>query len=256
MLRSNICARIDADDGDEVDEHVRRRRRTEQLLNLLDQCDEPAQFQPQPCVPPTNHIPPQEPTPRLNSRIPEVKLAAEFIEVLKGASLEASGMEMEDITRLHNPKPVENKLDPHVVKCLETYIGCYHSSPESVYNNFHETMLQAYPNDLFLSLHEVKQQLHRLSGVIPLQYHICREICIACTRPYAELNACPTCSLSHYHPGTRKPRQTFTTILIGPVIQALYASHGTAEKMRHCENQIEVFIVNVKRNNGQLEIEK
>ena len=47
------------------------------------------------------------------------------------------------------------------------------------------------PNDNLLSFDQVKQRIHHLSGVVPLEHDMCPDSCIAYTGPYGELDKCP-----------------------------------------------------------------
>ncbi|KAF8272293.1 hypothetical protein EI94DRAFT_1555136, partial [Lactarius quietus] len=61
-----------------------------------------------------------------------------------------------------------------------------------------------------------------LSGVISIEHNMCPESCVAYTGwPYNELEICPHCSTPWYVSGkTKKAQKCFSTIPIGPVIQA------------------------------------
>ena len=68
---------------------------------------------------------------------------------------------------------------------------------------------------------------------------MCPESCVAYTGPYDELEICPHCSTPQYIAGdNKKAQKQFSTIPIGPVIQALYSSHDIAEHMHYLEQRL------------------
>ncbi|KAH8987488.1 hypothetical protein EDB86DRAFT_2808890, partial [Lactarius hatsudake] len=67
---------------------------------------------------------------------------------------------------------------------------------------------------------------------------MCPDSCIAYTGPYGDLDSCPRCHISRYHPDSRRARKRFSTVPIGPVIQAFYGSHEIAEQMHYLERKL------------------
>ena len=69
---------------------------------------------------------------------------------------------------------------------------------------------------------------------------MCPNTCVAYTRPYEELDTCSWCPLSRYIPDTNTSRKQFTTVPIGPVIQAFYGSREIASHMHYLERSLSV----------------
>ena len=109
-----------------------------------------------------------------------------------------------------------------------------------------------YPGDKFLSFDQAKQMLKKISGVVPMKHDMCISTCAAFTGMYSDLNICPYCSASYYHENGQ-PWQQFTTIPIGPVLQAFYASPEIATKMRYLKKQLTEISEYLKAHNGKME---
>jgi len=82
---------------------------------------------------------------------------------------------------------------------------------------------------------------------------MCPNTCVAYTGPYKELDMCPRCPLSRYLPDTNTPRKRFTTVPIGPVIQAFYGSCEIASQMHYLERSLSVNADRARRAGGSLD---
>ncbi|KAF8874895.1 hypothetical protein BD779DRAFT_1387635, partial [Infundibulicybe gibba] len=160
------------------------------------------------------------------SAIPEVKLAAEFIEALKSATLDKSNMHPDDIICLREASPdfAMDIKDPNFLHDLGIFFSTTNSSRKT-YEEIRRHALLRDPETPFLSFDQIKRRVETLSGVISIMHDMCIDTCIAFTGPYEDLEACPFCGKSRYEPDPLKPhkkipRRQFVTIPIGPVIQA------------------------------------
>ncbi|KAF9440908.1 hypothetical protein P691DRAFT_792642 [Macrolepiota fuliginosa MF-IS2] len=91
-----------------------------------------------------------------------------------------------------------------------------------------EALKEFFPHHTLLSHYQVKNCLHDLTGVTKILHNMCPETWIAFTGPMKDHDICSTCDLMK---GKKVPACTFTTIPIGPVLQALYAGPQTAEAL-------------------------
>lgn len=183
----------------------------------------------------------QEPTddgPGEVIHLPKLETTQRFLDALRNSSIEDSGMLPDDIESLRNPSPVLDLADPSpLLRSLRHFINNAGSS-RAHYDNVREIELLHNPSDAILSFDQVKRRLRHLSGVVPLEHDMCPGSCIAYTGPYNELSVCPRCSTTRYFPDTDKPRKRFTTIPIGPVIQAFYGSRDVADHMHYLERRL------------------
>ena len=198
----------------------------------------------------------QEPTdddPGAAIRLPNLQVTQGFIDELGVASLENSAMQSEDIESIRDPGPVLDLEDPSpLLRSLRHFVNNSGSS-RAHYESIREIELLNNPSDGFLSFDQAKRRLRWLSGVVPLEHDMCPNTCIAYTGPYKELNMCPRCPLSWYFPNSTTPRKRFTTVPIGPVIQAFYGSHDIAGDMHYLDRALSSNVDRVQRSGGNLD---
>ena len=192
--------------------------------------------------------------PNTGTHLPSFQVTESFLEALRNATLENSGMELADIARLCKPRP--NSIDlldssnRHLLKSIRHFLNNADASRDH-YENTRRIDMLTYPDDPFLSFNQVKKCVESLSGVVPIRHDMCLNSCLAFTGPYAELDTCPICSTRRHDPKTNKPYRHFTTIPIGPVIQSFYGSELTAERMHYLERRL-TELSDYAKTNGQL----
>ncbi len=98
----------------------------------------------------------------------------------------------------------------------------------------------------------MKRRVEQLSGVVPIFYDMCPDTCVGFTGPLADCDRCPMCGKERYRSGTRDPHRQFVTIPLGPVIQALYGSLETAEKMHYRERTTTEILEYARTHDGNL----
>jgi hypothetical protein len=142
----------------------------------------------------------------LGSHIPELKLTAEFIQLLQNACLENSNMDPEDIHLLLNPPTSVSDIldDKNFVKAMKVFLVMTNSS-EATYESVRAAVMECYPEDPFLSYKQVRRRVESISGISPILHDMCIDTCAAFTGPFNELEACPIFSSPRYHPGTNNP---------------------------------------------------
>jgi hypothetical protein len=137
----------------------------------------------------------------LNSPIDELKKTAQFIDALRGASLEQSNMQQEDIDRLRvaDPDPCYDVIDEHFLKALHLFLYTTNAL-RTTYNLIRSSLLKCYPDDPFLSFRQMKRCVEQLSGVVSIFYDMCRDTCVGFTGPFADCDQCPICSAFRFSP--------------------------------------------------------
>jgi hypothetical protein len=171
--------------------------------------------------------------------LPDLQTTQHFVDSLCTAVLESSGMHDEDINSLCNPGPEHELVDPSpLLWSIRHFINNLLSSRDH-YEMFRCIELADNPNDPMLTFDQVKCRVRWLSGVVPLEHDMCPNTCVAYTGPYSDLEHCPRCADPCYLPGgTKKPQRRFTTMPIGPVIQAFYGSREVTERMHYLETRL------------------
>jgi hypothetical protein len=190
-----------------------------------------------------------------NIHIPELLKTAQFISGLKHATIEFSGMSLEDITQLRSPRQdINSELsDPQFILALESFLGCVNASEET-YGTFRRAYLRRHPDQTFLSYDQMKQRLGSFSGVSAIYQDMCSKSCIGFTGPYSTLDECPKCASPRFYPGTRRPQKQFMTIPIGPIIQAFYSSPSVSQEMHYLEKRLAKNLEHGHANNGKIKL--
>ena len=198
----------------------------------------------------------QDPTdedPSATIHLPNLQTTQDFVDALRSASLKNSGMQPVDIDRLRDPGPVLDIEDPSpLLRSLRHLINNARSS-RAHYEGIRSIELLNNPSDAFMSFDQARRRLLWLSGVVPLEHDMCPNTCVAYTGPYEELVTCPHCPLSRYFPDSTTPRKRFTTVPIGPVIQAFYGSRDIAEHMHYLERSLSMNADRARCAGGSLD---
>ncbi|TFK31192.1 hypothetical protein BDQ12DRAFT_619331 [Crucibulum laeve] len=79
---------------------------------------------------------------------------------------------------------------------------------------------------------------------------MCPNSCVAYTGPFSELDKCPICKEDQYN--AKGSWQYFTTIPLGPQLQALWRSPESAHKMSHWSDQTDQIFEQLERNGGSI----
>ena len=84
-----------------------------------------------------------------------------------------------------------------------------------------------------------------MTRVHPIVDDMCINSCLAFTGPWQELHTCPKCNKPQYDPATKKPRQVFQTIPLGPLLQGLRLDACNAEDLQYhliLQSQIDQYL--------------
>lgn len=179
--------------------------------------------------------------PRASVKIEKLSVSLDFIEALESACKENSQLSAADNERLWNPprKQVDTS-DPALRQALRTFMGADAPVTVETFNAFRDGALERHPNAPFPSFYKTKKSLEQLTGVCTIETDMCPNSCIAYTGPFSELDKCPypKCGEPRYdqaklRQGICEARAKFSTIPIGPYIQALWRHPETAEELKH-----------------------
>lgn len=167
--------------------------------------------------------------------IEELEAQKVFIEMLRGAKLENSGLTAAQLRRLRDPPHESLEItDPVLGRSLQLWLHL-DKVANTYYEGVRKTMAMWEPAVELLPLHEVKKKAEGLSGVVPLYTDMCEDGCVAFTGPWANADTCPKCGKSRYNTTKAKPRpvKRMVTFPVGPQIQAAWSSPECAEAMKY-----------------------
>ncbi|KAJ3575566.1 hypothetical protein NP233_g1017 [Leucocoprinus birnbaumii] len=187
------------------------------------------------------------------------KMSLQFINLLRDAKLEDSGLTEEDIHLLENPHSrVLPGLDnnPWLSYALKLFVTL-RNSPINLYNTIRKAAIETFPDIHFPSHSEISTLVNNVSGVTPIFHDMCRNSCLAFTGPFEGLDDCPECGVSRWKDPLAKKRvaekQTLT-LPIGSSIQALYAGQDSAAAMQYrVDRTKELFAEFAAANNSSFE---
>ncbi|KAI5824775.1 hypothetical protein K523DRAFT_252480 [Schizophyllum commune Tattone D] len=179
-------------------------------------------------------------TPNFKPVIDDIRIALKFKESLEAATL-ASDVEPlppDVLEQIRHPDHSSLSIDdPDNRFSLDVFLGLV-NDPESSYNKVRDAYLKRWPGAKMLSYYSVQKMVRELSGVVPVMRDMCENSCMAYTGPLAKLNDCMFCGKSRWKAGTeataeRVPRQQFMTLLISPMIQAVWRTKDGANRMKY-----------------------
>ncbi|KAF8264363.1 hypothetical protein EI94DRAFT_1593606, partial [Lactarius quietus] len=125
--------------------------------------------------------------------LPKLRTTQEFIDMLRVASLDDTGMNTEDLYTLRNPEPTLELVDPSpLLHSIRHFINNNKCSRDH-FDNLQAIVMLNHPNNDLLSFDQSKWCVRILSGVVSLEHNMCPKSCIAYTGPYKELDKCPKC---------------------------------------------------------------
>ncbi|KAJ7575210.1 hypothetical protein C8J56DRAFT_801872 [Mycena floridula] len=205
--------------------------------------------------------------PMPDSLIDDLQTTQEFMKLLQEASWTDVSPELREL--LQNPPTEELDIsNPDLRLSIDEYLACSGAS-EQTYHSVRAGILRRYPTSSMLSYDQVRRRVKNMTGVTPIVHDMCINSCMAYTGPFAELRRCRYCKERRYKPtesqkGRDKqrelenncsfiPRQTFTTIPLGPQLQALWRHPETAEKMQHRHRETRA-IIDASDDAGLIEI--
>ncbi|KAG1853516.1 hypothetical protein F4604DRAFT_1883396 [Suillus subluteus] len=163
----------------------------------------------------------------------------EYILALKNALLEDPIVKLGDdaLERLHNPPKGPITIDsPGIRHSISMYLALEHASQTAYNRIMRSTMLNfagADGVDDLLSFYKVERLVAGYTGVELIKHDMCLNSCLAFMGPFADLETCPI------NGHTKVAAQMFTTIPIGPQLQALYQHPDSAHDMRYLHNQVQ-----------------
>ncbi|KAJ7758457.1 hypothetical protein DFH07DRAFT_958303 [Mycena maculata] len=197
---------------------------------LADESEEELEERPQ--IPPYEEEDPQPEAPGTSaSRIEDIQLSLDYIKCIQEATFENGGLEIDCVERLRDPiqEPIDIS-DPDLCLSLDLFMETSNSL-EKTYDGVRSSVCRRHPEDDILTHHLVKKKVVEMTGVVPLLHDMCQNSCMAYTGPLADLELCRVCKAPRFDE-TGSSRK-FSTMPLGPQLQALFRSPAGAESMKY-----------------------
>ena len=170
------------------------------------------------------------------ARLSHLKIAMEFVQAIESASLDDKFSKLDPITlhRLRNPPTTLPDIEatPGLRLGIDIFLALTNAAQET-YTSIRKAILKSHPNDDIPSYDQIKKHIAELTGVFAIVDDMCINSCLAFTGPYEEMDACPECGEGRYDPVTKKSRQIFQTILLGPLLQVLKLDEQSATNLNY-----------------------
>lgn len=187
-------------------------------------------------------------------QLSDIKESMVFICALDNAKIddEFSSLSSDVISRLRNPPTSPVNINcPDLRLGLDLFISVI-NSPQQTYTSAREAILRRHPDDKIPTYDQVKRRIADITGVEAMEHDMCIKTCLAYTGPFADLHHCPICGEARWDSSTKKARQTFHTIPIGPQLQALWRDKDSAGRMKHRRKLNAKLAELLRDNNGSL----
>ncbi|THU87219.1 hypothetical protein K435DRAFT_682055 [Dendrothele bispora CBS 962.96] len=193
-------------------------------------------------------------SPNFVPRIDDIRIAYNFINELKSASLNSKVEPLDEtlVQQIHSPPQTTLQItDPDDRLSLDLYLATTHSS-EDTYTEACAAVSRRFPECKLLSYYRVKKLVEQLSGVSPIVRDMCISSCIGYTGPYVGLSHCPHCGEARYKGQGRKKvsRKQFTTIPLSPQLQAIWRTPEGAASMDYRRACTKAIFEELERNDG------
>ena len=162
------------------------------------------------------------------------------------------------LARLRNPPGHVISIEDQGTRfSISIYLALENSS-QAAYNRVCKAAKRDFSDsrsvDTLLTFHNVEKIIALYTGIVSIEHDMCWNGCLAYTGPFSKLETCPTCGTSHWqeerlqgsHGRTKTPAQTFTTIPIGPQLQALYRNKDSAADMDYLRRRTEEVLQQIQ----------
>lgn len=188
----------------------------------------------------------------------DIQIANSFIDALKTARLEdeQEALTPEVYARLRNPLQEPIVIDADLRYALGTYI--HEEASEKKYAESMGNYTRRHPEVPTLSFHSLEKKIQDITGVVPIETHMCPDTCVAFTGPYRDLHNCPKCGKARYQfdqdGETKIPERVFHTIPIGPQIQSIWRTPEGVHDIGYRERRTEEIMAELGINNDELSV--
>lgn len=174
----------------------------------------------------------------VQARRQEVCEALEYIRVIRGATLDNTGLDPEMAERLRRPSHTPPTVNTLERAGLRMFLARGNGS-EGNYHDHRAAIIELHEEDKDIPTYEqIKCRIAQLTGIGSVRTDMCVQSCVAFTGPFVALDACPMCKEPRFDTlglaaNKRILRRTFETFPVGPQIQAMYLSPEGARLMCH-----------------------
>ena len=172
---------------------------------------------------------------------------------------DVNNMTLEEVNRLRNPPQAPIDIESRGVRhSISMYLALEHASQAAYEQICRSTQLNFTESPIcadILSFHAVEKKIAEYTGVEYIEHNMCLDSCAAFTGPFADLEHCPVYGKSRWdqnrlHASNGRVEvaaKKFTTIPIGPQLQAQYRDPQSARDMRYLYERTQQVLAEICR---------
>ena len=158
-------------------------------------------------------------------------------------------------SQIRNRNPLNQSFNiknhPNLHLSLNIFLTSMTSSVDT-YVTMWEAILRWHPEDQIPLYDQLKWAITEITGVTSVVYPMCKNSCLAFTEPFSNLDKCLKCDEPRLCPLMRKPYQEYYTILLGPILQALWREPSSARTFGYRQTIMHAIIGELDANDGIL----
>lgn len=193
--------------------------------------------------------------------LPKLQQTMAFIIAIRNASFEDPMAKMTNamLTRLRNPLEAPIEINSSGVRhSISVYLALEHAS-QNAYEGVIKSTRRNFPEapgvENCLRFGAVEDLIAAYTGIESVEHHMCPNSCVGFTGPFENLVRCPTCDASRWdeakleatHGRLKVPAKIFTTLPLGPQLQALYRDPESARAMAHLHKRTQEILDEYER---------
>ncbi|KAL0571994.1 hypothetical protein V5O48_009974, partial [Marasmius crinis-equi] len=193
-----------------------------------------------------------------NSEINEIALSQRIIRRCRNASLDDRSLSEAVVKCLRNPPTEQVAITTrgeHIA--IKMYLSLSDTSIVK-YNGNIELLNEEYPpqfkDDIPLSFYQVQKLVRDITGTEAIKTNMCPKSCIVYTCEFEDIEECPYCVTPRVNPATERS-QTFKTILLGFVLEALCCDPSIVKDMLYLAERMPGLVAKYDANGGIAEID-
>ncbi|KAF8574469.1 hypothetical protein K439DRAFT_1649767 [Ramaria rubella] len=186
----------------------------------------------------------------------DLRMSIEFIHAMEAASLDNGDLSEGILECIWGPSQVVLSItDQEELFTIKQFLACQGASQET-YSAVRDNQNEFFPESPMISYEQVRNRIAKWSGIEAIMHDMCPNSCIVyteCPHPECRVSRWDTFQLKASWGKVKVPAQKFLTMPIGPQIQVLWRSPGSAAELNYRHEKTEE-ILETLRTNGRIDM--
>ena len=172
------------------------------------------------------------------AHLPQLQLSQSMIHAIRFGSLEDDIKDEILLEQVRNPSSGIETIDHLSRLSNDIFMAMSSCGSLQLYTDFKAALCRFDPEIELDSYFIVKNRVEQMSGVFKIMMDMCPNSCIAYAGPFSTMECCPQCQEPRYEGPSdprkkNKPRKQFSTIPLGPQLQAQWKSPEGTQRMHY-----------------------